>query len=70
MTRDPLTFDHYPAVSEIVATEPESHFRSQAMRSASRAPAPVRVVDACAENLPLGNASVDAAVDRGGWVRR
>ncbi len=56
-------FDHYPAsVSEIVATEPESHFRSQAMRSASRAPAPVRVVDACAENLPLGNASVDAAV--------
>jgi len=56
-------FRHYPAsVVEIVATEPEDHFRSQAIRSATTAPAPVRVIDAVAEVLPLDDSSVDAAV--------
>ena len=56
-------FRHYPdSVVEIVATEPEGHFRSQAIRAASTAPTPVRVVDAIAEALPMESASFDAAV--------
>ena len=58
-----INFRHYPpSVLELVATEPESHFRSQAVRAAPAAPAPVRVVDAVAEALPMESASFDAAV--------
>jgi ubiquinone/menaquinone biosynthesis C-methylase UbiE len=60
---DDINFRHYPSsVLELVATEPESHFRSQAIRAAPAAPAPVRVVDAVAEALPMESASFDAAV--------
>jgi ubiquinone/menaquinone biosynthesis C-methylase UbiE len=58
-----VSFAHYPAsVSEVVAVEPEPRLRELARRAATRAPVPVRVVDGVAEQLPLADASMDAAV--------
>jgi SAM-dependent methyltransferase len=57
------TFAHYPpAVTELVAVEPEPAMRRAAERAARDAPIPVRVVDATADALPLGDGEVDAAV--------
>src|SRR5918998_6700916 len=48
-----LQFAHYPpAVTEVVAVEPEPRLRASAVRAAAQAPVPVRVVDALAEDLP------------------
>lgn len=58
-----VSFAHYPtSVREVVAVEPEPTLRLHALQAARRAPVPVRVVDGLAEQLPLGDASVDAAV--------
>jgi ubiquinone/menaquinone biosynthesis C-methylase UbiE len=58
-----LSFGHYPpAVTEVVAVEPEPHMRGRAAQAASRAPVPVSVLDAVADELPLADASFDAAV--------
>jgi ubiquinone/menaquinone biosynthesis C-methylase UbiE len=56
-------FPHYPeGVREIVAVEPEPYLRAQAATAAAEASAPLRVVDAVADQLPFENASFDVAV--------
>jgi ubiquinone/menaquinone biosynthesis C-methylase UbiE len=56
-------FPHYPeGVREIVAVEPEPYLRARAATAAAEAIAPVRVVDALADELPFENGSFDAAV--------
>ncbi|GAA0798683.1 class I SAM-dependent methyltransferase [Spirilliplanes yamanashiensis] len=56
-------FAHYPpAVTEVVAVEPEPRLRSAATAAARRAPVPVRVVDGVAEHLPAADGEFDAAV--------
>jgi ubiquinone/menaquinone biosynthesis C-methylase UbiE len=58
-----LQFAHYPpAVTEVVAVEPEPRLRVAAVEAAARAPVPVRVVDGLAEDLPAAEAEFDAAV--------
>jgi ubiquinone/menaquinone biosynthesis C-methylase UbiE len=58
-----VSFAHYPAsVREVVAVEPEPNLRERAREAARRAPVPVTVVDGLAEQLPLADASMDAAV--------
>ena len=61
-----LNLPHYPpAVTEVVATEPEPNMRRRLERAASEAPVPVRILDAPAERLPLPDASVDTVVSTG-----
>ena len=58
-----LNFAHYPpAVSRVVAVEPEAYLRGVACRSARTAPVPVEVVEGVAERLPVDDAAFDAAV--------
>jgi ubiquinone/menaquinone biosynthesis C-methylase UbiE len=60
---DGANFAHFPAeVEEVVAVEPETYLREHAQRRAAGAPVPVRVIDAVAEDLPLEDGSIDAAV--------
>lgn len=59
-------FAHYPpAVTEVVAIEPEANLRAMAVKAAANAPVPVRVVDATADQLPVDDASMDAGVVAG-----
>lgn len=56
-------FGHYPAaVSQVLAVEPEPHFRRLAERAAEHAPLAVSVVDGVAEALPAGDDEFDTAV--------
>lgn len=58
-----LNFAHYPTtVASVLAIEPESRLRAEAIRAASSAPVPVHVVGARAEQLPVGDDQVDGAV--------
>ena len=58
-----LNFAHDPpAVSEVVAIEPEWCLRQLALRSALRAGMPVDVVPAAAEALPVKSEAFDGAV--------
>ncbi|MEU1368355.1 methyltransferase domain-containing protein [Streptomyces sp. NPDC005803] len=58
-----LNFAHYPpAVSEVVAIEPERTLRQLAVRSALRAGIPVDVVPGTAEALPVKSEAFDGAV--------
>ena len=58
-----LNFAHYPpAVTEVLAVEPEPYLRGLADLAADQAPVPVRVVDGTADVLPTPDASMDAAV--------
>lgn len=58
-----LNFAHYPpAVSEVVAVEPEPRLRELARSAALRAEVPVDVVPGTAEALPLKSEAFDAAV--------
>ena len=58
-----LNFPRYPrAVSRVLAVEPEPHLRAAAETEARRAPVPVEVVDGWADELPVGDATFDAAV--------
>jgi ubiquinone/menaquinone biosynthesis C-methylase UbiE len=58
-----LNLPHYPAdVTEVIAIEPEPTLRAQATEAAASAPVAVRVLSGVADELPLNNASVDAAV--------
>jgi SAM-dependent methyltransferase len=58
-----LNFAHYPpSVTLVHAFEPDPYLRALALRSANGAAVPVKVDDAVAEDLPLEDASVDAAV--------
>ena len=61
--RNGLNFAHYPpTVTRVHAFEPEPYLRTLAMRAAERSAVPVSVGDRTAEDLPLEDASVDAAV--------
>jgi ubiquinone/menaquinone biosynthesis C-methylase UbiE len=58
-----LNFPHYPTtVTEVIAIEPEPTLRNGAMTAATAAPVPIRVIGGVADELPLDDASVDAAV--------
>jgi ubiquinone/menaquinone biosynthesis C-methylase UbiE len=58
-----LNFPLYPPdVTEVVAIEPEPTLRSQAETAAKSATVPIRVLAGVADELPLGDASADAAV--------
>jgi ubiquinone/menaquinone biosynthesis C-methylase UbiE len=58
-----LNFRHYPsAVTVVHAFEPDPYLRRLAVEAAAAAPLSISVADAPAEELPLGDASVDAAV--------
>jgi len=58
-----LNFPHYPAeVTEVIAIEPEPTLRAAATEAAGQAPVPVRVLPGVADELPLEDESVDAAV--------
>jgi ubiquinone/menaquinone biosynthesis C-methylase UbiE len=61
-----VSFPHYPpAVTELVAVEPEPWLRARAEEAAIGAPVPVRVVDGVADRLPAEDASMDAGVVAG-----
>ncbi|HEY0486097.1 MAG TPA: class I SAM-dependent methyltransferase [Mycobacteriales bacterium] len=56
-------FAHYPpAVTEVLAVEPDDHLRGLATVAARAAPVPVHVVPGHADDLPAPDGSVDAAV--------
>jgi ubiquinone/menaquinone biosynthesis C-methylase UbiE len=56
-------FAHYPpAVTSVVAVEPEARLREQATRRADSATVPVTVVPGRAERLPGGDGEYDGAV--------
>lgn len=56
-------FPHYPpAVTEVIAVEPEPYLRARSEEAAAKAPVPVRVLDGVADALPLEDESVDAGV--------
>ncbi|GHB13299.1 class I SAM-dependent methyltransferase [Streptomyces chryseus] len=58
-----LNFAHYPpAVSEVVAIEPERSLRRLAVKAALDAGVPVDVVPGAAEALPVKSEAFDAAV--------
>jgi SAM-dependent methyltransferase len=58
-----LNFRHYPPqVTEVIAVEPEPTLRSHAESAAQSARTPVRVLGGVADDLPLDDASADAAV--------
>ena len=56
-------FGHYPpAVTGVVAVEPEPRLRAAATAAARSAPVPVTVVDGVADALPAADGEFDAAV--------
>ena len=58
-----LNFAHYPpAVTELLAVEPEPYLRALAETAAQQAAIPIRVVDGTADALPGPDAGMDAAV--------
>lgn len=58
-----LNFSHYPdTVTEVIAIEPEPYLRARAELAAQSASVKITVVDGNAEQLPIGDASVDVAV--------
>jgi ubiquinone/menaquinone biosynthesis C-methylase UbiE len=58
-----LNFPHYPiTVTQLIAIEPEPTLRAEATSAAESAPIPVRVLAGTADQLPLADESVDAAV--------
>lgn len=58
-----LNFAHYPAeVTEVLAVEPEPTLRAEAERAAEDADVSVRLLPGIADELPLADASADAAV--------
>jgi SAM-dependent methyltransferase len=58
-----LNFPHYPPhVTDVLAVEPEPTLRAEAERAATQAAVNVRVLPGVADELPLADASADAAV--------
>jgi ubiquinone/menaquinone biosynthesis C-methylase UbiE len=58
-----LNFRHYPtSVEEVIALEPEAYLREKAENAALGVPVRVSVRDGVADQLPLEDESVDAAV--------
>jgi SAM-dependent methyltransferase len=60
---DGRNFRHYPpAVTEVVAIEPEPTLRALAIEAAREAAVPVTVLGGVAEDLPFADGELDAAV--------
>ena len=60
---DGRNFEHYsPAVSRVLAVEPDPNARAIAAERAAEARVPIEVVEGIATPLPAGDASFDAAV--------
>lgn len=60
---DGPNFPHFPnGVTGIVAVEPEPYLRAKARERAAGLRAPIEVIDALADQLPLGDGEADAAV--------
>jgi ubiquinone/menaquinone biosynthesis C-methylase UbiE len=60
---DGRNFQHYPpAVSRVLALEPDPNARAVAAERADEARVPIEVVEGLASPLPAGDASFDAAV--------
>jgi ubiquinone/menaquinone biosynthesis C-methylase UbiE len=60
---DRPNFPLFPrSVTKVIAIEPEPVLRSKALERAGALQAPIDVVDALADHLPLGNGEADAAV--------
>jgi ubiquinone/menaquinone biosynthesis C-methylase UbiE len=58
-----INFSHYPSsVEEVIAVEPEPYLRDKAVAAAAKAPVSVTVRAGAADQLPLAEASLDAAV--------
>ena len=58
-----LNLPHYPsAVDEVLAVEPDPHMFRRLALALGRAPVPVRLARASAEDLPVPDDSVDAVV--------
>jgi SAM-dependent methyltransferase len=58
-----INFPNYPpAVTEVVAVEPEAYLREKAAQAAAAATVPVKVVDGLADALPAEDDAFDAAV--------
>jgi ubiquinone/menaquinone biosynthesis C-methylase UbiE len=57
-----LSFRHYPAGLQVLATEPDPHMLKAARKAARKADAELALKQAPAEALPLGDASVDTVV--------
>jgi ubiquinone/menaquinone biosynthesis C-methylase UbiE len=57
-----LSFRHYPAGIEVVATEPDPHMLKAARKAARKAKVKLTLQQAPAEALPLGDGSVDTVV--------
>jgi ubiquinone/menaquinone biosynthesis C-methylase UbiE len=58
-----LNFPHYPPeVTEVIAIEPEPALRAKATEAAGTAPVPVRVLPGTADELPIEDETLDAAV--------
>ena len=57
-----LSFRHYPAGLEVVATEPDPHMLKAARQAARKAKVKLTLQQAPAEALPLGDGSVDTVV--------
>lgn len=56
-------FSHYrPGVERVVAIEPEPYLHQAATKAAARAAAPIDVVRAGAESLPLGDGEADTVI--------
>src|ERR1700683_915781 len=61
-----LNFPHYPlSVQEVVAVGAAASLRSRAAEAAAAAPAPIRVADGTADELPAADGSFDAVVVSG-----
>ena len=57
------TFAHYPpAVTSVLALEPDPTLRALALAAATRAPVPITVQNGVAESLPAADASIDVVV--------
>jgi SAM-dependent methyltransferase len=58
-----LNFPHYAAaVTDVIAVEPEPTLRALATAAGASTPVPVRVIGGVADDIPLDDGSVDAAV--------
>jgi ubiquinone/menaquinone biosynthesis C-methylase UbiE len=58
-----LNFAHYPpAVTELIAIEPEPTLRAAALDAAATSPVTVTFRDGTADRLPVGDGELDAAV--------
>ncbi|MGH8774729.1 MAG: class I SAM-dependent methyltransferase [Jiangellaceae bacterium] len=59
---DGANFRHYPADVSLLAVEPEPYLRRRAVQAATAAEASIEIVEGVAENLPVDDGGVDAAV--------